>query len=110
MSLEQQVARVNRDMERHGRVGDFFKGISYLMLSPKSDAAKAAERARAPDRVVDFVKAAMIPGTTLTGQWGAELATFENLPQAFLSSLQGTSVFDTCSKICLSSRRAQKWW
>ena len=74
-------------MERYGRVGDFFKGIRYLMLNPKGDAAKAAERARAPDRVVDFVKAAIIPGTTLAGQWGAELATFENLPQAFLSSV-----------------------
>ena len=47
---------------------------------------------------MNFVKAAITPGTTLAGQWGVELASIENLPQAFLSSLQGTSVFDTLLK------------
>ena len=98
MSLKQHVVRFGRDMETHGRVGEFFKGIRYLMLSPKGDPAKEAERSREPDRVVNFVKAAITPGTTLTGQWGVELASIENLPQAFLSSLQGTSVFDTLLK------------
>ena len=90
-----QLGAINRDMERHGRVGEFFSGIRYLMLNPNGGADRVAEKARAPDRVVDFVKAAITPGTTLTGQWGVELATIENLPQAFLSSLQGVSVFDT---------------
>jgi hypothetical protein len=98
MSIAREIGKINRDMERHGRVGEFFKGIRYLMLSPKGDPAKEAERTRAPDRVVNFVKAAITPGTTLTGQWGVELANIENLPQAFLSSLQGTSVFDTLFK------------
>ena len=85
-------------MERHGRVGEFMTGVKYLMLNPSGGAAAAAERARAPDRVVDFVKAAITPGTTLTGQWGAELTSIQNLPGAFLASLQGTSVFDTLLK------------
>ena len=45
MSLKQHVVRFGRDMEPHGRVGEFFKGIRYLMLSPKGDPAKEAERA-----------------------------------------------------------------
>ena len=85
MSLKQQVVRFGRDMERHGRVGEFLTGIqvsdAYIRKAAQID---VAERARAGDRVVDFVKAAITPGTTLTGQWGAELATIENLPQAFL--------------------------
>jgi hypothetical protein len=98
MTVAERIGRVSIGVENATRCNEFFSGVRHLMLNNKSRADLAAQKSHASDRVVDFVRAAQTAGTTLTGHWGTELAKFQNLPQAFLGSLQGVSVFDTLLK------------
>jgi Phage capsid family len=93
MTIAERVGRVVVNAEAVGRVNEFVSGVRYLMLEGKSGAVKLAERNRASDRVVEFVRAAQEAGTT-TG-WGDPLSSTRNLPEAFLASLVGVSVLDT---------------
>ena len=95
MTTLQKLGDANRDFERGGYVRDFMTGLKYLMLNPRGGGELVAKKERAPDRTIDFIKAAVLPGGTYSGSWGEPLAQFNNLPQAFLNSLQGVSVFDT---------------
>ena len=62
------------------------------MIGRRGDEAqRLAEEAKAPSRVVEFVKAAQSAGS-IAG-WGSSLA-LESLATAFLSSLSGISAFD----------------
>ena len=98
MTALQNLGRMNARLERQGWVGEFYAGVKYMMLNPHGGAVEAAERDRAGDRVVDLVRAAVTPGATLPGNWAEPLSHTQNAPQAFLSSLQGISVFDTLLK------------
>jgi HK97 family phage major capsid protein len=89
------LGRVAISREAAGRVNEFVSAVRYLMIEKGGAAAKFAERNHAPERVVDFVKAAIEPGTTLTSNWGDPLSNVQNLSNAFLNSLVGVSVLDT---------------
>ena len=94
MTIAERVGRVVINAEAAGRVNEFVSACRYLMIEPRA-AARLAERNRAPDRIVDFCKAAVTPGATTAGNWAEPLAPFPQLATAFLSSLTGISVFDT---------------
>ena len=65
------------------------------MINSKSAVVSSAQRERATDRTIDFIKAAIEPGTTLTSNWGDPLSNVQNLSNAFLNSLVGISILDT---------------
>ena len=102
MTVLQKLGRVAISAEAAGRVDHFVSAVRYLMTEKGGAAAKMAERNRAPDRVVDFIKTTIEPGTTLTSNWGAPLSNVQNLSQAFLNSLVGVSVLDTLLPSMLS--------
>jgi Phage capsid family len=93
MTIAERVGRVVVNAEAVGRVNEFVSAVRYLMIEGRGAAVKLAERNRASDRVVDFVRAVQEAGTT-TG-WGDPLSSTRNLPEAFLASLAGVSVLDT---------------
>ena len=87
-----ELGRVNANIETAGRVSEFVQAVRFLMLSPRGGAEQLAEKARAPSRVVEFVKSPAAAGS-MTG-WGSPLASFQNLATAFLQSLNQISAFD----------------
>jgi HK97 family phage major capsid protein len=92
-SIAQQVGKVVASTEAVGRVQEFVSAVRLLMLY-RSDAFREAERRRLPDRVVEFCKSAATAGSTVVGNWGNPLASFQNLSTAWLQSLNAISVFD----------------
>jgi hypothetical protein len=95
MTIAERIGRVAINREVEGRVNEFVAACRHLMVNHKNDAVLSAKKARATDRTIDFIKSAIEPGTTLTGNWGDPLSNVQNLPQAFLNSLVGVSVLDT---------------
>jgi hypothetical protein len=95
VTVLQNLGRVAINREVEGRVNEFVSACRHLMINVKTDAVSSAKRARATDRTIEFIKTAVEPGTTLTGNWGDPLSNVQNLPQAFLNSLVGISVLDT---------------
>jgi HK97 family phage major capsid protein len=94
MSTLQKLGSISANIEAVGRVAEFVQATKFLMLSRIDDAAAMAQRARASDRVVEFIKSAQSTGSMGAGTWGSELAVAP-LATAFLASLSGISVFDT---------------
>ena len=96
MTVLQRMGQVALNREVEGRVNEFVAACRHLMVNDKSDAVSSAKRERVRRIArVDFIKSAIEPGTTLTGNWGDPLSNVQNLPQAFLNSLVGVSVLDT---------------
>jgi hypothetical protein len=93
MTIAQQVGRVVANTETVGRVAEFTQAVRLLMLH-RGDAHREAEARRMPDRVVEFCKSAATAGSTVVGNWGNPLASFQNLSTAWLASLSTISVFD----------------
>ena len=73
MTVLQNLGRVAINREVAGRVDEFVAEFRHLMINSKSAVASSAQRERATDRIVDFIKAAIEPGTTLTSSWGDPL-------------------------------------
>jgi hypothetical protein len=94
MSTLQKLGSINANIEAVGRVAEFVQATKFLMLGRVDDAAAMAQRARASDRVIEFVKSAQSVGSMGAGTWGSELVVAP-LATAFLASLSGISAFDT---------------
>ena len=94
MTALKDLGRVAINREAAGRVNEFVSAVRYLMTEKGGSAAKLAERNRASDRTVEFLKTATTPGAMTVGNWAEPLAPFQNLATAFLSSLSAISVFD----------------
>jgi HK97 family phage major capsid protein len=94
MSTLQKLGSISANIEATGRVSEFVQACKFLMLGRVDDAATMAQRARASDRVVEFIKSAQSAGQMGAGTWGSELV-IAPLANAFLASLSGISAFDT---------------
>jgi HK97 family phage major capsid protein len=89
-TLAEKIGRVSANLERATHVAEFIEVARFIALG--RGAEQMAIRASASSRVVEAIKAATDAGTT--GGWGAPLALFALLANAFISSLSRTSAFD----------------
>jgi hypothetical protein len=94
MTLAAQVGRLHREAEINQRAIEFCDVAKYLALAKGSprNAERLVEHHRIPPHLKEVLKAAVEPGST-TG-WGQQLANYNLLADAFLTSLRNVGVFD----------------
>jgi HK97 family phage major capsid protein len=92
MTIARRIAEVSANIETAARMNEFIQATKFLMIGRRAGAERLAEEAKAPLRVIQFVKAAQSAGS-ISGSWGSSLA-LQSLATAFLSSLTGVSAFD----------------
>lgn len=95
MTIAQQIGDLHLAKDYDDRRRDFIKLVKYRALG-RTGPAEAAHLAicdRAPQRVVDAIKAATDPMSLASV--GGQLSPFELLAQAFMNSLASVGAFDT---------------
>ena len=86
-----------RDMVQVAARGEFLKMIKCLMIAGKNGlpgAWETAKQTRAPDRVVEILRAATESGSTTSNDWSA-LVAYQPLAEAFLGTTSYGSLLDT---------------
>src|SRR5262245_12536580 len=91
MTVAQKIAATQTQLEFIGRVREFVSVCRYVTLRRNpSEAVALAEQERAPDRVVEAIRAATDPISIA----GSGLAPFQTQAAAFFSTMATTAVFD----------------
>jgi hypothetical protein len=96
MTIAQKIDQFGRDIELSQAAKNFGHMARWIALG-KGDSSTViglAEKARALPQILDALKAASGPGSTMGGAWGTELAPYRQLADAFLLSLRNVGAFD----------------
>jgi hypothetical protein len=96
MTIMNQVARINANIETATKAGEFVACAKSLLAARgrANDAAAFAEQSGYSDRVTRVLKTGVAAGNSSTTGWAQELISYQAVADSFLASLAPYSSFD----------------
>ena len=95
MTIAARIRDFNREQDINLKAQDFCQVAKWILLGNGNsrNTLSAAQNGKTSTRVLEAVKAAVLPGTTSDGSFAAALS-YQELADGFLASLRNLGVFD----------------